>query len=555
MNALGEFYSYFRFLRVPNCNSFKLFKRNFIDGVDGKDRLVAYLRPLMLRRTHNNTLLGSKLLNLPEPTQDTYHVPLDELHYDVYRIVKERFVENINVIARQGDLKSKYSSVLTLLLRLRQFVAHPLLIQDSIRDLLEESDFEKIKDKLDQAEQKRKTGTHQMHIVQHMRRMLANRDDLEELEPMTPIRSPRQKPQSDSQGSQGESSTSQQQVPIDLTGDTERAATEEQQESHDAAGQARKSAQPQADTKGKGKAKVNNLGAGFGLRDDFPKFISELRQEGKTREVGERVTCARCNKVPKQPVVTSCRHTYCYDCQIADSVEAAERGRPNVCRRCGLRYNGTQRYRFDDWQRGDMPAQNTAGGTSQTNNVRKPKVKDVINQWIDTNGNMQTSAKTQAFKAQVLNWRDANPAVKIIVYTQFITMMEILAKVCEIEGWSYLKYHGGMTTATRNYTVQKFQNGAFNIFFATLTTGGVGLNLTMATRVIMIDPWWNQAVEQQAFCRTYRRGQDKETSMMRFAAQGTVDEHILKLQVSATFSHHTLSDPSLGRLSFTVAAH
>ena len=529
MNALDEFYSYFRFLSVPHCTSFKLFRRNFVDGEDGKDRLIAQLRPLMLRRTHNSTLLGSKLLNLPEPTQDTFPLPLEPLHYDIYRIVKERFVENINVIARKGELKSKYSNVLTLLLRLKQFIAHPLLIQDCIRELLEDSDFVKIQDKLEEAERKQQTGSQQMHIVQHMRRMLANRDDLVELENLSSLRSPSQKPQQDPGGesssfSQGTAENDQDtkdvknrsEQPIDLTKESEPTGLDEKQN--------------------KGKEKItrkDDVGAAFGLKDDFYKFLNELRLQGKSLEVGQRLTCARCGLTPKLAVVTSCRHTYCEGCMRKDSQEASEKNsRLNRCKRCGLRYTGTQRYNFEQWEHGTIPKPDPSQPGQAPGPLKKPKVRDIINQWIDTNGNMLPSAKTQAFKAQVLNWFEENPSVKIIVYTQFVTMIEILAKVCEIEGWSYVRYFGGMSTEARASTVKKFGEEPINIFFATLTTGGVGLNLTMATRVLMMDPWWNQAVEQQAFCRTYRRGQTKKTSMMRFAAKNTVDEHILKLQVS-----------------------
>jgi len=58
----------------------------------------------------------------------------------------------------------------------------------------------------------------------------------------------------------------------------------------------------------------------------------------------------------------------------------------------------------------------------------------------------------------------------------------------------------------------------------------VGLNLTMASKVIMIDPWWNSASEQQAFCRVFRIGQLEETFMSRLCVKNTVDEHLIGMQ-------------------------
>lgn len=58
----------------------------------------------------------------------------------------------------------------------------------------------------------------------------------------------------------------------------------------------------------------------------------------------------------------------------------------------------------------------------------------------------------------------------------------------------------------------------------------MGLNLTMASRVIMLDPWWNDATEQQAFCRVFRIGQKEETYMSRLCVKNTVDERLIEMQ-------------------------
>lgn len=58
----------------------------------------------------------------------------------------------------------------------------------------------------------------------------------------------------------------------------------------------------------------------------------------------------------------------------------------------------------------------------------------------------------------------------------------------------------------------------------------VGLNLTMASKVIMLDPWWNSASEQQAFCRVFRIGQKEETFMSRICVKNTVDEKLIDMQ-------------------------
>ena len=67
------------------------------------------------------------------------------------------------------------------------------------------------------------------------------------------------------------------------------------------------------------------------------------------------------------------------------------------------------------------------------------------------------------------------------------------------------------------------------IFLLSLKAGGVGLNLTAATEVIHLDPWWNPAVEDQASDRAHRIGQDKPVTVYRLVAQGTIEEQILGL--------------------------
>lgn len=68
------------------------------------------------------------------------------------------------------------------------------------------------------------------------------------------------------------------------------------------------------------------------------------------------------------------------------------------------------------------------------------------------------------------------------------------------------------------------------MLLASLRCGGLGLNLTMASKVIIIDPWWNQASEQQAFCRVFRIGQQDETFMSRMCVKNTIDERLIEMQ-------------------------
>jgi non-specific serine/threonine protein kinase len=94
------------------------------------------------------------------------------------------------------------------------------------------------------------------------------------------------------------------------------------------------------------------------------------------------------------------------------------------------------------------------------------------------------------------------------------------------------EYFDGSTSATdREKAIQSFQNNDdVRVFLISLKAGGVGLNLTAADYVYIVDPWWNPAVEQQAIDRTHRIGQTKNIFAYRMICIDTIEDKILQLQ-------------------------
>ncbi len=86
-------------------------------------------------------------------------------------------------------------------------------------------------------------------------------------------------------------------------------------------------------------------------------------------------------------------------------------------------------------------------------------------------------------------------------------------------------------STNREKIVNSFQNEVSNkVFLISLKAGGVGLNLTSADYVFILDPWWNPASEMQALSRAHRIGQDKNVFVYRYISSGTLEEKIIKLQ-------------------------
>ena len=112
---------------------------------------------------------------------------------------------------------------------------------------------------------------------------------------------------------------------------------------------------------------------------------------------------------------------------------------------------------------------------------------------------------------------------KTLVFSQFTSFLAIVRARLDRAGIAY-EYLDGKTR-NRQEKVERFQNDPdCKLFLVSLKAGGVGLNLTAAEYVFLLDPWWNPAVEAQAIDRTHRIGQTKPVFAYRIIAKNTVEE-------------------------------
>jgi hypothetical protein len=118
---------------------------------------------------------------------------------------------------------------------------------------------------------------------------------------------------------------------------------------------------------------------------------------------------------------------------------------------------------------------------------------------------------------------------KSLVFSQWTSMLDLLAPKLAERGHRFVRLDG--STVDRAGVVERFQKDPeISVFLISLKAGGVGLNLTAADHVFLFDPWWNPAVEEQAFDRAHRLGQEKPVFVYRLVAAETVEERILDLQ-------------------------
>ena len=118
---------------------------------------------------------------------------------------------------------------------------------------------------------------------------------------------------------------------------------------------------------------------------------------------------------------------------------------------------------------------------------------------------------------------------KALVFSQFTDFLKILAERLDAMGVKYQYLDGSTPAAERSKRVAAFQRGEGEVFLISLKAGGFGLNLTMADYVLIVDPWWNPAAEDQATGRAHRMGQQRPVTVYRLVTAGSVEERIIDL--------------------------
>ena len=120
---------------------------------------------------------------------------------------------------------------------------------------------------------------------------------------------------------------------------------------------------------------------------------------------------------------------------------------------------------------------------------------------------------------------------KALVFSQFLGMLALIRQKLEELGVKYEYFDGSTSAPDREKAIQAFQaDDETRVFLISLKAGGVGLNLTAADYVYIVDPWWNPAVEQQAIDRTHRIGQTKNIFAYRMICKDTIEDKIMQLQ-------------------------
>lgn len=137
------------------------------------------------------------------------------------------------------------------------------------------------------------------------------------------------------------------------------------------------------------------------------------------------------------------------------------------------------------------------------------------------------SAKLESLFALLETIRESGQ--QVLVFSQFTKLLDLVRERLDEAGAVYAHLDGSSSPKRRREAVDSFQSGQAPVFLVSTKAGGFGLNLTAASYVVHLDPWWNPAVEDQATDRAHRIGQDKPVTVYRLVARGTIESAILEL--------------------------
>ncbi|KAL4095121.1 hypothetical protein PRIC1_008499 [Phytophthora ramorum] len=240
--------------------------------------------------------------------------------------------------------------------------------------------------------------------------------------------------------------------------------------------------------------------------------------------------CIICHEYVEDGVVAKCGHEFCREC-VKEYIESIPAGGEAICTACSKPLTVDLSAPIE----ADINALNQAANASSS---RSPKTvnlssfhrNSILHRISDVHA-FQSSTKIEALMQELELMRIRDPSGKAIIFSQFVNMLDIIQHRLQLGGVKCVKLSGNMSMAARDRTIKAFRDDPMvTAFLISLKAGGVALNLTVASHIFLMDPWWNPAAENQAIDRTHRLGQFKPIQATRFIIAGTVEERILKLQ-------------------------
>ncbi|KFP82457.1 Helicase-like transcription factor, partial [Apaloderma vittatum] len=250
-----------------------------------------------------------------------------------------------------------------------------------------------------------------------------------------------------------------------------------------------------------------NTSSSFSADDKTPEELHEalVSKMKLILSSGSDEECAVCLESLTFPVITRCAHVFCKPCIF----EVIRSEQPNA--KCPLCRNELRVQHLVECPL-EEEIESSKGKKSQ--------------EWV-------SSSKINALMHALIELRRDNPTAKCLVVSQFTTLLSLIENPLKESGFAFTRLDGSMAQKKRVEAIQCFQSsqaGSPTVMLLSLKAGGVGLNLTAASRVFLMDPAWNPAAEDQCFDRCHRLGQKHNVVITKFIVKDSVEENMLKIQ-------------------------
>ncbi|KAF1914292.1 SNF2 family N-terminal domain-containing protein [Ampelomyces quisqualis] len=505
MNSIDELFPLLRFLQTGRYVDWKLFSfeiakpakhQNQATRDRAMNRVQILLKGVMLRRQKKSEVDGKPILNLPAKHTLNDNVEFDDDEMAIYKALEAKSQIQLNKYLKQNSMSANYACILVLLLRLRQACCHPHLITDLSQPATEgiaEDDL------LERAR----------HLSDDVVRRLTEAEAFEcpiclEADPNPTIIIPCghtccgtcvQKvldPSNRGQDGNDERSTAKcpqcrGELRAKLITDykhfckvycPERLASEDRvvEEESDS------DADSDDDEYDDGVDDKGNL-AGFVVSD------GEESEQDFTSEDIESDFASRGNSA--RPTSQG----------VAKKTKSKGKARARPKKSLAQLKKESQR----------------------SKEAKKQYLRRLKKTWIP-------SAKIIKTVELLTNIRENDPTDKTLIFSQFTSLLDLVEVPLMHEKFKYQRYDGSMTMEARADAVEAFMEGPDNIMLVSLKAGNAGLNLWRASQVILLDPFWNPFVEEQAVDRAHRMPQEREVFVHRVLVPETVEDRICALQ-------------------------
>jgi SNF2 family DNA or RNA helicase len=273
---------------------------------------------------------------------------------------------------------------------------------------------------------------------------------------------------------------------------------------------------------------------------------------GLQDEINECAVCLDAVEKDAARVLRACKHCFCSQClrtllvttssqhSSSSSTSDSARGRASACPLCRCPFSAEDVLSFQDL----APTDSTLAANEKScadGDENEEKEDDSVPPKVSAMINDLTAARKE------------DPTVKAVVFSHFIGFLDIIERALTDAGLSCARLQGGMRFAVRDAVLQSFASSDDpTVLLVSTKAGGVGLSLTRASRVYVMDLWWNAAVDEQAVDRVHRIGQMRNVTVTKLLCHDSIEQRLLDMQdrklCLGTAALRRVSAEEMGRL-------